>query len=123
MTANWKEKNRNLKESLDTHFDFGDIIGRSPSMRELFETLAQVAPSEATVLIQGESGTGKELVADAIHLNSPRKGGPFVKVNCAALRNAAGKRTFRPRKGAFTGAIGPKEGTVPPTASRNSVSG
>uniref|UniRef100_UPI003567CE39 sigma-54-dependent transcriptional regulator n=1 Tax=Desulfosarcina sp. TaxID=2027861 RepID=UPI003567CE39 len=71
-----EEENINLKERLEARFDFGDIIGRSPSMRELFETLSLVAPSEATVLIQGESGTGKELVANAIHHNSPRKDHP-----------------------------------------------
>ena len=67
-----EEENINLKERLDAQFDFGNIIGSSPSMRELFDTLGLVAPSEATVLIQGESGTGKELVANAIHHNSPR---------------------------------------------------
>lgn len=106
-----EEENLNLKERLDARFDFGDIIGRSPSMRELFETLALVAPSEATVLIQGESGTGKELVANAIHHNSPRKDRPFVKVNCAALpETLLENELFGHEKGAFTGATGPKKG-------------
>ena len=106
-----EEENLNLKERLDAHFDFGDIIGRSPSMRELFETLALVAPSEATVLIHGESGTGKELVANAIHHNSPRKDHSFVKVNCAALpETLLENELFGHEKGAFTGATGPKKG-------------
>jgi two-component system response regulator HydG len=104
-------ENINLKERLDAQFDFGNIIGRSPSMRELFETLALVAPSAATVLIQGESGTGKELVANAIHHNSPRKDHPFVKVNCAALpETLLENELFGHEKGAFTGATGPKKG-------------
>lgn len=106
-----EEENLNLKERLDGRFDFGGITGRSPSMRELFETLALVAPSEATVLIQGESGTGKELVANAIHHNSLRKDRPFVKVNCAALpETLLESELFGHEKGAFTGAIGPKKG-------------
>ena len=106
-----EEENLNLKERLDARFDFGDIIGRSPSMRELFETLSLVAPSEATVLIQGESGTGKELVANAIHHNSHRKDRPFVKVNCAALpETLLESELFGHEKGAFTGAAGPKKG-------------
>jgi len=106
-----EEENINLKERLDQRFDFGDIIGRSPSMRELFETVSLVAPSAATVLIQGESGTGKELVANAIHHNSPRKAHPFVKVNCAALpESLLENELFGHEKGAFTGATGPKKG-------------
>ncbi len=106
-----EEENINLKERLDQRFDFGDIIGRSPSMRELFETVSLVAPSEATVLIQGESGTGKELVANAIHHNSPRKEHPFVKVNCAALpESLLENELFGHEKGAFTGATGPQKG-------------
>jgi two-component system response regulator HydG len=106
-----EEENLNLKARLDARFDFGDIIGRSPSMRELFETLSLVAPSAATVLIQGESGTGKELVANAIHHNSPRKDGPFIKVNCAALTETLlENELFGHEKGAFTGATGPKKG-------------
>jgi len=71
-----KEENRILKESLGKHFDRQNIIGKSPAMTKLLETVAHVALSEATVLINGESGTGKELIAGAIHFNSPCKG-PF----------------------------------------------
>ena len=106
-----EEENRNLKARLDAQFDFGHIIGRSPSMRDLFETLALVAPSEATLLIQGESGTGKELVANAIHHNSPRREKPFVKVNCAALpETLLENELFGHEKGAFTGATRPHKG-------------
>jgi two-component system response regulator HydG len=104
-------ENRNLKARLDAQFDFGHIIGRSPSMRELFETLALVAPSEATLLIQGESGTGKELVANAIHHNSPRREKPFIKVNCAALpETLLENELFGHEKGAFTGATRSQKG-------------
>ncbi|HSO18811.1 MAG TPA: sigma-54 dependent transcriptional regulator [Desulfosarcina sp.] len=106
-----ERENRNLKERLDARFEFGNIIGRSPAMGELFETMSLVAPSAATVLIQGESGTGKELVANAIHHNSPRRNLPFVKLNCAALpENLLESELFGYEKGAFTGATGPKKG-------------
>lgn len=104
-------ENISLKEQLGKKFDLGNIIGSSPAMGELMETLALVAPSEATVLIQGESGTGKELVANAIHLNSPRKTKPFIKVNCAALpETLLENELFGHVKGAFTGATGPQKG-------------
>ena len=80
-----KEENRLLRESLGKHFDRQNLIGRSQAMVRLLETVAQVSPSEATVLITGESGTGKEMIAGAIHFNSPRKEAPFVKINCAAI--------------------------------------
>lgn len=98
-------ENALLRKRLDNKFNYGNIIGRSRPMRELFETLALVSPSAATVLIQGESGTGKELVANIIHENSPRKSGPFIKVNCAALHeNLLESELFGHEKGAFTGA-------------------
>ena len=104
-------ENRNLREQLGKRFDLGSIIGSSPAMRELIETLTLVAPSEATVLIQGESGTGKELVASAIHHNSSRKNAPFIKVNCAALpETLLENELFGHEKGAFTGATGAKKG-------------
>ena len=106
-----REENRMLKESLWEHFDTGNIIGRSPFMLRLLETVSQVAPSEATVLITGESGTGKEMIAGAIHFNSRRKDGPFVKVNCAALTESLlESELFGHEKGAFTGAYRRKEG-------------
>lgn len=106
-----KEENRLLRESLGNHFDMRNIIGRSPAMVKVLETVAQVAPSEATVLITGESGTGKELIAGAIHFNSPRKDGPFVKLNCAAITETLlESELFGHEKGSFTGAHRKKEG-------------
>jgi len=106
-----KEENRLLRETLGSHFDTRNIIGRGPAMVKLMETVAQVAPSEATVLITGESGTGKEMIAGAIHFNSPRKDGPFVKINCAAITETLlESELFGHEKGAFTGAHKKKEG-------------
>jgi len=106
-----KEENRLLRETLGSQFDRRRIIGRSEAMVRLLETVAQVAPSEATVLITGESGTGKELIAGAIHFNSSRKEGPFVRVNCAALTETLlESELFGHEKGAFTGAHRRKEG-------------
>ena len=106
-----KEENLILKESLGKHFDMQNIIGRSPAMANLLETVAHVAPSEATVMITGESGTGKELIAGVIHFNSPRKDGPFIKINCAAITETLlESELFGHEKGAFTGADRRKEG-------------
>jgi two-component system response regulator HydG len=91
--------------------DAGGIIGNSEPMRELLEMVSYVAPTEASVLISGESGTGKELIAAALHYNSARKNGPFVKVNCAALvENLLESELFGHEKGAFTGADRRREG-------------
>ena len=106
-----REENRQLKERLGRQFDTQNIIGRSPSMVRLLETVAQVAPSEATVMITGESGTGKELIAGAIHYNSQRRQGAFVKINCAALTETLlESELFGHEKGAFTGADRRREG-------------
>ncbi len=106
-----KEENRMLRETLGQKFDSQNIIGKSPAMRKLLETVAQVAASEATVLVSGESGTGKELIAGAIHFNSLRKDGPFVKINCAAITETLlESELFGHEKGAFTGAERRKEG-------------
>ena len=104
-------ENRALKETLGKKFDRGRIIGSSPTMVRLLDTVARVAPSEATVLIHGESGTGKELIAGAIHFNSHRKDGPFVGINCAALTETLlESELFGHEKGAFTGAERRKDG-------------
>lgn len=106
-----REENRLLKESLRLQFDRGNLIGRSAAMTGLLETVAQVAPSEATVLITGESGTGKEVIAGALHYNSPRREGPFIKINCAAIpETLLESELFGHEKGAFTGADRRKEG-------------
>ena len=106
-----EKENLLLKEQLGNRFDFSNIIGRSDAMRTMLETVALVAPTEATVLILGESGTGKELIANAIHQNSPRRDQPMIKINCAALpETLLESELFGHEKGAFTGAAGPRKG-------------
>jgi len=106
-----EQENRFLKERLDEQFHFDNIIGKSPQMRKLFETIGLVAPTEATVLITGESGTGKELFANAIHLNSTRRDRSLITVNCAALpETLLESELFGHEKGAFTGAVARKKG-------------
>lgn len=104
-------QHRRLEEELDRKKQFDAIIGTSAAMRKVFDTIRQVAPTKASVLITGESGVGKELVADAIHELSPRKGKPLVKVHCAALAaTLLESELFGHEKGAFTGAVGRKRG-------------
>jgi DNA-binding NtrC family response regulator len=87
------------------------MVGRSVVMRELFARLAAVAPTDATVLVTGETGTGKELVAEALHENSARKGGPFVVLDCGAIpANLMESETFGHERGAFTGATSARAG-------------
>jgi two-component system response regulator HydG len=106
-----KEENRMLRESLSSRFDRRNLIGRSAAMTHLLETAAQVAQSDATVLVTGESGTGKELIAGLIHFNSPRRDGALVKLNCAAIpENLLESELFGHEKGAFTGADRRREG-------------
>ena len=106
-----KEENRRLRQQLGEDFQRLRIIGNSPAMTRLLETVSQVAPTEATVLITGESGTGKELIASAVHHNSARAGGPFVTLNCAAITESLlESELFGHEKGAFTGADRRKEG-------------
>ncbi|WP_236603977.1 sigma-54-dependent transcriptional regulator [Sandaracinus amylolyticus] len=100
-----------LRERLHETYDFSRILGEHPAMRRLTQVIAQVAPSRATVLIHGESGTGKELIAAAIHENSKRKSGPFVRLNCAALAESLlESELFGHEKGAFTGAMARRKG-------------
>jgi two-component system, NtrC family, response regulator AtoC len=105
------EENRRLKAQLDTKYGFESILGESPAMQEVFDTIRQVAPTRTTVMIQGESGTGKELVARALHQCSPRAQGPFVAVHCAALApTLLESELFGHEKGAFTGAVERRRG-------------
>jgi DNA-binding NtrC family response regulator len=104
-------ENVQLREQLDSKFGMENIIGSSPEMQQIFDTVRQVAASRATVLIQGESGTGKELIAKAIHRLSPRKNGAFVPVHCAALSSTLlESELFGHEKGAFTGAAERRKG-------------
>ena len=104
-------ENEQLKNRLSEQFSFGNIIGSSPAMVDLFRTLSLVSESDATVLIRGESGTGKELVANALHENSLRKKGPFIKVNCSALHESLlESELFGHEPGAYTGAVSRRKG-------------
>ena len=93
------------------HYQPSNIIGNSKKMRNLYDLVLQVATSQTTVLLRGESGTGKELVAQAIHSQSSRAAGPFVKVNCAALpESIIESELFGHERGAFTGAVQQRKG-------------
>lgn len=105
------KENRQLRTVIEARYNFGNIIGKSKKMVEVFEKIKKVAPTPATVLIEGESGTGKELVAKSIHFNSPRQNKPFIAVNCSALSESLlESELFGHEKGAFTGAISMKKG-------------
>ena len=94
-----------LRAEFETSRLFDEIVGKSPNMRKMFELMQRAAESDVSVLILGESGTGKELVARAIHANSPRKAGPFISVNCAAIPDTLMEsELFGHERGAFTGA-------------------
>ena len=100
-----------LRGRVDAAAGFGDLIGKDPKMQVVYKLIEDVAPSDATVLIQGESGTGKELVARAIHAHSPRAQGPFVVINCSAYpATLLESELFGHEKGAFTGALRQKAG-------------
>jgi two-component system NtrC family response regulator len=104
-------ENADLRDTLNDRFRFASIIGLSPAMTPVFDTLRKVAPTDATVLITGESGTGKELVAKALHYNSARRAHRMVTVNCAAIpRELLETELFGHVRGAFTGAIRDKTG-------------
>ncbi|HEU4402450.1 MAG TPA: sigma-54 dependent transcriptional regulator [Candidatus Polarisedimenticolia bacterium] len=104
-------ENRSLRRALQGHARFGELVGKSRTMRELYRLIEQVAPSRSTILIQGESGTGKELVAQAIHLKSGRPAEAFVVVNSGSIpADLLESNLFGHVKGAFTGAIQSKKG-------------
>jgi DNA-binding NtrC family response regulator len=106
-------ENHRLREQLLERWDFSDILGQSPVLVDALKTAGKVARSDATVLVRGESGTGKELVARAIHYNSPRKGGPFIAVNCAAIpESLLEAELFGAKAGAYTGATKARRGRV-----------
>ena len=106
-----KAANRQLQKRLDSLTRYGDMIGQSEEMQQIYGVIEAVAPSSASVLIVGESGTGKELVARALHQKSGRKKGPFIALNCGAFpREILENELFGHEKGAFTGAIAEKPG-------------
>ena len=105
------EENLRLQAELKERFRPSNIVGKSRAMQAVYDLIAQVMSSDATVLIRGESGTGKELVAHAVHYNSPRSDRPFIRVNCAALpESVIESELFGHEKGAFTGAISQRKG-------------
>ena len=105
------EENLRLHEELKDRFRPSNLIGNSGAMQAVYDLIAQVSGSDATVLIRGESGTGKELVAHAIHYSSRRAAKPFIKVNCAALpETVIESELFGHEKGAFTGAVSARKG-------------
>src|SRR5256714_1511830 len=107
------EQSDQLRRTLQQRTTYSDIVGRSKQMQNIFEMIEAVAKSDANILIVGESGTGKELIANAIHYNSHRAKGPFVKVNCAALpKELIESELFGHTKGAVTGAARDKEGLI-----------
>ena len=105
-------ENRTLRQSLQARsHNFGDIIGRGPGMRQVFDLIMRAAPSRTTILIEGESGTGKELIARALHTHSARTDRPFITVNSGNLpHDLLESNLFGHVKGAFTGALYPKKG-------------
>lgn len=104
-THHVEDENRRLREQLTDKFGMENIIGNSPAMQTVFEIVRQVAPTQATVLIQGSSGTGKEMIAQSLHQMSSRAHGPFIAVHCAALSESLlESELFGHEKGAFTGA-------------------
>lgn len=106
-----EDRNHALLEQISSPYNFDNIIGRSPAMKQVINLLKKVVQVDSPVLITGPSGTGKELVAKAIHYNSRRKSGPFIAVNCAALsENLLESELFGYVRGAFTGAVRDKIG-------------
>ncbi len=106
-----KRENRSLKATLSERYSFNNIIAKSASFTGIFEVVKRLSPFSTTVLITGESGTGKELIAHAIHENSPRRGKPFIAINCGAIPEALMEsELFGHKKGAFTDASRDKKG-------------
>jgi Nif-specific regulatory protein len=106
-----KTERDSLRRKVRGEHGFSNMVGHTRSMRLVFEQVRQVAKWNTTVLVRGESGTGKELIANAIHYNSPRANGPFIKLNCAALPDTLlESELFGHEKGAFTGAVSQRKG-------------
>jgi DNA-binding NtrC family response regulator len=106
-----ERENRQLRRALERASSFGDLIGRSPAMQEIFALIRKIGHSRGSVLITGESGTGKEVIARTVHLTSTRKQGPFVPINCTAMpEGLLESELFGHVRGAFTGAHTTKKG-------------
>ena len=108
-----RNENAYLRQQLDERYGLASMIGRSPRMHALFQTIETVAPTTTTILINGETGTGKEMVARAIHQTSPRRQQRFVALNCSAIpEGLLEAELFGHVRGAFTGAIGSRQGRL-----------
>jgi DNA-binding NtrC family response regulator len=108
-----KSENAYLRSQLEERYRFEGIVGRSRAMRDLFQLLETVAATSSTILISGETGTGKEVVARAIHHNSPRRAQRFVALNCSAIpETLLEAELFGHVRGAFTGAVGTRQGRL-----------
>jgi two-component system, NtrC family, response regulator PilR len=112
-TRRLRRENVELRRSIEKKYRFGDIIGKSPQMMDIFSLISRIAPSKASVLIIGESGTGKELIAKAVHHESSRADRPIVTINCSAIPEPLlESEMFGHLKGSFTGAVATKPGLV-----------
>src|SRR5262245_64271368 len=108
-----RAEHQQLKEQIRGQYSFANIVGQSKKMKDLFELIESVAASDANILIQGENGTGKELIANAIHYNSHRVKGPFIKINCAAIpKDLIESELFGYKKGALPRARREKVGLL-----------
>jgi DNA-binding NtrC family response regulator len=108
-----RAEHQHLREQIRGQYSFANVIGQSRVMKDLFELIDRVAASDANILIQGENGTGKEMIANAIHHNSNRASGPFIKINCASIpKDLIESELFGYKKGAFTGAGNDKIGLL-----------
>src|SRR5688500_8824758 len=106
-----KRENALLRRQLQERGAFGELVGQSEQMRQIYSLIEQVAPSSASVLLTGDSGTGKELVARTLHQKSPRRDKPFVAINCSAIpESLMESELFGHEKGAFTGAASRRQG-------------
>ena len=113
LNARLEADNAYLKEEIKSYHDFDEIVGESAPLRLALTRLAQVAPTNSSVLLLGPTGTGKELFARAVHERSRRHARPLVRVNCAALPpTLVESELFGHEKGAFTGAVGDAPGTL-----------
>jgi len=109
---NLRKENLRLRQEVHREYAFGNIIGKSPQMRQLFATIKKISEYKTSVLLLGESGTGKEMVARCLHYNSPRSSGPFVAVSCAAIpETLLESELFGHERGAFTDAKKEKKGS------------